>query len=206
MRIFIRYDILSTSFFVFHVSIIKLSFLQKIMNHLAFSLNEIVSKFRLRNAQFGGEISVISSSYEALFLFDLLANGGASEFWKIAFDISKFFACGMPSSLLMIRNGDKLKHGFQLAGCRRLFNLIHPNDNIAQRIEPLIIPEYSTLPPELIDNLLCNERIDFTLPEDPSSGEQQQQQFTMSRYFSEALIKRILNEIYGANCMDSGCL
>jgi hypothetical protein len=174
------------------------------MNHLAFSLNEIVSKFKQRNANFGGEISLMSSSYEALFLFDLLANGGASsEFWKIGFEVSKFYACGMPTSLLTIRNGDKLKHGFELAGCRKLFNIIHPSDAIGQRIEPLIIPEYSALPPELIDNLSSNERIDFTLHEDSSS----EQQFTTARYFSSDLvIKRIVNEIYGANCRDSGSL
>ncbi|KAL7051502.1 hypothetical protein ACKWTF_004483 [Chironomus riparius] len=180
------------------------NFYQKIMNHLAFSLNEIVSKFNQRNSDFNGEISVMSSSYEALFLFDMLANDNASEFWQLNFDISKFFACGMPSSLLMIRNADRLKHGFELTRCKKLFNFIHPADDISQRIEPLLIPEYSKLPPESAENLTAQERIDFILPEDSAL-----EKFNSSNYFSsEILIRRITNEIYGANHiqMDSGSL
>ncbi|XP_070499435.1 uncharacterized protein [Chironomus tepperi] len=180
------------------------NFYQKIMNHLAFSLNEIVSKFNQRNSDFSGEISVMSSSYEALFLFDMLANDNTSEFWQLNFDISKFFACGMPASLLMIRNGDRLKHGFELTRCKKLFNFIHPADDIAQRIEPLLIPEYSKLPPESAENLTAQERIDFIMPEDSAL-----EKFNSSNYFSsEILIRRITNEIYGANHiqMDSGSL
>ncbi|KAG5678646.1 hypothetical protein PVAND_008302 [Polypedilum vanderplanki] len=180
------------------------NFYQKIMNHLAFSLNEIASKFKQRNPNFDGGISLIASSYEALFLFDLLTYESAtSEFWKLNFEVSKFFACGMPTNLLMIRNADKLNHGFELTGCRKLFNIIHPKDAIGQRIEPFIIPEYSSLPPEMIDNLSRNERIDFMLTEESLNDEQ----FSAAKYFSsETLIKRILNEIYGANCLDSGNL
>lgn len=175
------------------------------MNHLAFSMNDIVSKFNKRNSGFNGEISLISSSYEALFLFDMMANDNdSSEFWKLQFNVSRFFACGIPTSLLMVRNGERLKHGFELQRCKKLYTIIHPADDIAQRIEPLIIPEYSTLPPESIDNLTSVERIDFILPEDSAL-----EKFDSSKYFSsEILIRRITNEIYGANniLMDSGSL
>jgi hypothetical protein len=172
------------------------------MNHLAFSINEIVSKFRQRNENFGGEISLMSSSYEALFVFDLLANQNVSDFWKLKCDISKFYACGLPTQLLMMRNGDKLKHGFVLTACKKFLNILHPYDPIAQRIEPLIIPEYSALSPEAIDNLSSIERIDFSLPEDIAI-----EPFNSSRYFAnEILVKRITNECYGANIMDSNNL
>lgn len=177
------------------------------MNHLAFSLNEIVSKFRQRNSTFGGEISLISASYEALFLFDLLLanqNSDGSDFWKLNFTVSKFFACGMPISLLTIRNGERLKHGFEFTICKKFFNILHPFDPIGQRIEPLIIPEYAPLPPENIENLsstMC-ERIDFILPEDSIL-----ETFSTSVYYtSEILMRSLTNEIYGANKMDSGSL
>lgn len=189
----------------FFFIILALSFPQKIMNHLAFSLNDIVSKFNQRNSDFNGDISVMSSSYEALFLFDMLANDSdMTEFWKLNFNVSKFFACGLPTSLLMIRNGDNLKHGFKLKRCKQLYNIIHPSDDISQRIEPLIIPEYSTLPPEPIENLTSVERIDFILPDNSAL-----EKFDSSIYFSsEILIRRITNEIYGAKHiqMDSGSL
>lgn len=177
------------------------------MNHLAFSLNDIVSKFRQRNPNFGGEISLISASYEALFIFDLLLanqHSDACDFWKLNFTVSKFFACGMPISLLTIRNGDKLKHGFEFKVCKKFFNILHPFDPVGQRIEPLIIPEYASLPPENVENLsssLC-ERIDFILPEDSIL-----ETFTTSVYYtSEILMRGLTNEIYGANQMDSGSL
>lgn len=178
------------------------------MNHLAFSLNDIVLKFRLQNPNFGGEISLISASYEALFLFDLLlANQHAEaspEFWKLNFNASKFFACGMPISLLTIRNGERLKHGFELTVCKKFVNVLHPFDPIGQRIEPLIIPEYASMPPENMENLsssLC-ERIDFILPEDSIL-----ETFTTSVYYtSEILMRSLTNEIYGAKNMDSGSL
>lgn len=174
---------------------------------MAFSLNDIVSKFQKRNPNFGGEISLISASYEALFLFDLLLANQQSdscEFWKLNFNISKFFACGMPISLLTIRNSERLKHGFEFGVCKKFFNILHPFDPIGQRIEPLIKPEYALQPPENIENLsssLC-ERIDFILPEDSIL-----ETFTTSAYFtSEILMRSLTNEIYGANKMDSGSL
>lgn len=177
------------------------------MNHLAFSLNEIVSKFCQRNSTFSGEISLISASYEALFVFDLLLanqHSDVNEFWKLNFAVSKFFACGMPISLLTIRNGESLKHGFKLKVCKKFFNISHPFDPIGQRIEPLIIPEYASLPPEKAENLsspLC-ERIDFILPEDSIL-----ETFTTSVFYtSEILMRGLTNEIYGENKMDSGSL
>ncbi len=175
------------------------------MNHLAFSMNEIVSKFRQRNPNFGGEINVISASFEALFLFDLLlANQTAnvSNFWKLNFPVSKYFAAGMPISLLTIRNSEKLKQNFELSFCKNFYNILHPLDPMAQRIEPLINSE--SLPPENIENLsspLC-ERKDFVLPEDSTL-----ESFTTNLYYtSEILIIIITNEIYGANRMDTGSL
>lgn len=173
---------------------------------MAFSLNEIVSKFRQRNPNFNGGISLISASYEALFTFDLLLanqlSDNISDFWKLNFELSKFFACGMPISLLTIRNGDKLRHGFELTICKKFFNILHPFDTLSQRIEPLIIPEYAALPPENLENLSSCERIDFILPEDSTL-----EKFTTNIYFSsEILVRSLANEIYGANRMDSGSM
>lgn len=173
------------------------------MNHLAFSLNEIASKFFQRNPTFKGEISLISTSFEALFLFDLLAcQDNAPAFCKLSFTPANFYAFGMPSNLLTIKSGGKLTSNFQLKYCKKFLNVVHRLDQIAQRIEPLIRPEFSKLPPELIENLEASERFDFTIA-DGSSLEQ----FSLKNYFtSELVILRLTNEIYGALKMDSGSL
>lgn len=172
------------------------------MNHLAFSLNEIVDKFLQRNPAFKGEISLVATSFEALFLFDLLlAQESPLEFWKLNFKIANFYSFGMPSNLLTIRNHEKLKNNFQLKTCRKFLNIVHRLDPFAQRIEPLIRPELSKMPPESIENETV-DRTDFTIA-DGSSLES----FALRNYFtSELIIIRITNEIYGTMKMDSGSL
>lgn len=172
------------------------------MNHLAFSLNEIVSKFLQRNSEFKGEFSLIATSFEALFLFDLLLNQeSAPEFWKLKFSTSNFYTFAMPSNLLTIRNSVKLQTNFELKNCKKLLNVVHRLDPIAQRIEPLIKPALSKLPPESIENETV-DRTDYTIA-DGSSLES----FSLKNYFtSELIILRITNEIYGALKMDSGSL
>lgn len=168
------------------------------MNHLAFSLNEIVSKFRSRNAEFNGEISLIATSFEALFLFDLLQIQDKSpQFWKLNFSTAHFYTFGMPASLLTIRNG---QCNFEVKNCRKFLNVVHRLDPIAQRIEPLIKPEFSRIAPESIENEAA-ERIDFTIA-DGSSLES----FSLKNYFSsELIILRLTRDIYGEK-MDSGSL
>jgi DDHD domain len=172
------------------------------MNHLAFSLNEIASKFMQRNVDFKGEISLIATSFEALFLFDLLLNQEtASDFWKLKFSPANFYAFGMPSNLLTIRNGPRLQMSFELKNCKKFLNIVHRLDPVAQRIEPIIKPEFAKMPPESIESESTG-RTDYTIA-DGSSLES----FSIKNYFtSELVILRITNEIYGALKMDSGSL
>lgn len=172
------------------------------MNHLAFSLNEIVTKFMQRNAEFKGEFSLIATSFEALFLFDLLLNQETvSDFWKLKFCPANFYAFGMPSNLLTIRNGPKLQTNFEIKNCKKFLNVVHRLDPVAQRIEPLIRPELTKMSPESIESEATG-RTDYTIA-DGSSLES----FSLKNYFtSELVILRITNEIYGALKMDSGSL
>lgn len=172
------------------------------MNHLAFSLNEIVLKFRQRNPEFKGEVSLVATSFEALFLFDLLLKqDSVPDFWKLHFEAANFYAFGMPSNLLTIRNEKCLKSSLELRNCKKFLNVVHRLDPIAQRIEPLVKPELSKLPPESIENATV-DRLDYTIA-DGSSLES----FSLKNYFtSELVILRITNEIYGALKMDSGSL
>lgn len=172
------------------------------MNHLSFKLKETVSKFLQRNPDFKGNFSLIATQFEALFLFDLLVNQEeAPEFWKLNFEVSNFYAFGMPSSLLTIRNSEKLKPNFELKACKKFFNIVHRLDLIAQRIEPVIKSQLAKLPPESIENSNA-DRVDFTIA-DGSTLES----FSLRNYFtSELIILRITQEIYGSLKMNSGSM
>lgn len=76
------------------------------------------------------------------------------EYTKLAFEVDTFFAVGSPIgvflSLRNIRLGIGNGKGYweddgideEMPACKRLFNIFHPFDPVAYRIEPLICKEY----------------------------------------------------------------
>ncbi|EGZ11758.1 hypothetical protein PHYSODRAFT_562784 [Phytophthora sojae] len=59
---------------------------------------------------------------------------------KLAFDVEDLFCFGSPVGLFLNVRGQKLDRDFQLPRCRRLFNIYHPYDPVAYRIEPILNP------------------------------------------------------------------
>ncbi|CAH0474251.1 unnamed protein product [Peronospora belbahrii] len=59
---------------------------------------------------------------------------------KLAFDVENLFCFGSPVGLFLNVRGQKLDRDFQLPRCRRLFNIYHPYDPVAYRIEPILNP------------------------------------------------------------------
>jgi len=64
----------------------------------------------------------------------------SSAFPNLDFPVDNFFLLGSPVPVfLMIRNQrTPLSSDFSLAGCKRVFNIFHPYDPVAYRIEPCI--------------------------------------------------------------------
>ncbi|GMF09930.1 unnamed protein product [Phytophthora lilii] len=59
---------------------------------------------------------------------------------RLAFDVEDLFCFGSPVGLFLNVRGQKLDRDFQLPRCRRLFNIYHPYDPVAYRIEPILNP------------------------------------------------------------------
>jgi hypothetical protein len=59
---------------------------------------------------------------------------------KLAFDVEDLFCFGSPVGLFLNVRGQKLDRDFQLPRCRRMFNIYHPYDPVAYRIEPIMNP------------------------------------------------------------------
>ncbi|KAF4699832.1 hypothetical protein FOZ63_021017 [Perkinsus olseni] len=73
----------------------------------------------------------------------------ASDDFQLPFCPRVLFLLGSPLGLfLTIRN--KLLPDGALPTCRRVFNIFHPNDCVAYRVEPLVAPELSEVPPMYI--------------------------------------------------------
>ncbi|TYZ62563.1 hypothetical protein PybrP1_004764 [[Pythium] brassicae (nom. inval.)] len=59
---------------------------------------------------------------------------------KLVFEVENLFCFGSPVGLFLNVRGQKLDRAFRLPTCRRLFNIYHPYDPVAYRIEPIVNP------------------------------------------------------------------
>ena len=67
---------------------------------------------------------------------------------KLDFEPSSFYALGSPIALFnAVRGINALGANFKLPTCPKFFNIFHPYDPVAYRVESLIDPEYATLRP-----------------------------------------------------------
>ncbi|KAG5674108.1 hypothetical protein PVAND_004093 [Polypedilum vanderplanki] len=99
--------------------------------------------------------------------FGLSGTGQAlMQYPSLIFDVQNFFALGSPIGMFVtIRGIDKLGLEFRLPTCNSFFNIFHPYDPVAYRIEALVNPELSTVPPSLIPHHKGRKRMHLELKE-----------------------------------------
>ncbi|XP_055331613.1 SEC23-interacting protein-like isoform X2 [Paramacrobiotus metropolitanus] len=75
------------------------------------------------------------------------------QYPRLQFHPSCFFAIGSPVGMfLAVRGVTKIGEDYCLPTCPRFLNIFHPNDPVAYRIEPLIIPEACQVTPSVIEH------------------------------------------------------
>ncbi|KAL9887001.1 phosphatidic Acid Phospholipase A1 isoform 4-T4 [Glossina fuscipes fuscipes] len=196
------------------------TYCQKIMNTVATSMNATYTKYRERNPDFNGGVSLAGHSLGSLILFDLLCHqnplkeneeenlknldqpfmtmqsrgdmnqtvlrGGLAlepqqitysmgpagsrqpfiQYVQLIFQPKKFFALGSPIGMFVtIRGIDKLGLDFRLPTCTGFYNIFHPYDPVAYRIEALINPDLSGIRPVLISHHKGRKRMHLELKE-----------------------------------------
>lgn len=76
-----------------------------------------------------------------------------------------FFALGSPIGMfLTVRGVEKIEETYQLPTCKGFFNIYHPLDPVAYRIEPMILPDLD-LKPVLIPHHKGRKRLHLELKE-----------------------------------------
>lgn len=81
------------------------------------------------------------------------------------FEPMNFFALGSPIGMfLTVRGLEKIEETYQLPTCKGFFNIYHPLDPVAYRIEPMIIPDMD-LKPVLIPHHKGRKRLHLELKE-----------------------------------------
>ena len=84
---------------------------------------------------------------------------------KLDFHVDNFFALGSPIAMfLTVRGIDKLKETYSLPTCQGFFNIFHPFDPVAYRLEPLIVPNIE-VEPVLMDHHLGRKRMHLEIKE-----------------------------------------
>lgn len=86
-----------------------------------------------------------------------------STYPQLNFKVDNFFLLGSPVAVfLMIRNQRApLSDDFRLRGCGRVFNVFHPYDPVAYRIEPCIDPRNADFEPTIIKHWNGGFRVQY---------------------------------------------
>jgi len=85
---------------------------------------------------------------------------------KLRFKTDCFFALGSPISMfLMLRGFSEMDPHYHLPDCMHVFNIFHPLDPIAYRIEPLINQEFTNLPAVTIPHHKGRKRMHIEIKE-----------------------------------------
>jgi hypothetical protein len=153
-------------------------------------MNTVVQKYR-KLTGFEGKISLLAHSLGSVISWDILSRQSHEKevkdqtttlpndirFFsskptlnkmqigcpKLNFQVSNVFMIGSPVAVfLMLRNQHQpLSEDFSLPGCRRVFNIFHPHDPVAYRIEPLVCRANATAEPKIITHWKGGFRVQY---------------------------------------------
>lgn len=121
---------------------------RQILETVTRKINDIVEEFAKRNPSFAEnpQISLVGHSLGSAICFDILAN--QKEF-ALKHDVTNFFAVGSPLGLFELISKRKLDSD-TLALKGSFYNVFHPCDPVAYRVEPLVDRRAAQVPPELV--------------------------------------------------------
>ncbi|KAM3955149.1 SEC23-interacting protein-like [Aphomia sociella] len=160
-------------------------FCQTILDTVCTEINRVYNLFSSRNPGFKGSVSLGGHSLGSVILYDLLCHqtpdtwespdkryvsgpagtGQASvRYPRLDFSPATLYALGSPIAMFeCIRGVESLGGEFALPTCKNFFNIFHPYDPIAYRIEPLINPQLRDVKPFLIPHHKGRKRMHLEL-------------------------------------------
>ncbi|KJE93464.1 DDHD domain containing 2 [Capsaspora owczarzaki ATCC 30864] len=83
---------------------------------------------------------------------------------RLNFACDAMFGAGSPMGMfLTVRGHDHIGRHYQLPTCPKYFNIFHPFDPVAFRMEPIIDPQFTDVKPELVPHYTGRKRIHIEL-------------------------------------------
>uniref|UniRef100_F6TPA1 SEC23 interacting protein n=1 Tax=Xenopus tropicalis TaxID=8364 RepID=F6TPA1_XENTR len=115
-----------------------------------------------RKLPVGVSVSSVPVDYE---YFETGTGQVCVKYNTLDFEPVNFFALGSPIGMfLTVRGLDKIEETFRLPTCKGFFNIYHPLDPVAYRLEPMILPDID-LKPVLIPHHKGRKRLHLELKE-----------------------------------------
>nr|XP_046258778.1 SEC23-interacting protein isoform X2 [Scatophagus argus] len=109
--------------------------------------------------------STVSSIHVDYNYFEVGTGQVSVIYHTLDFEPVNFFALGSPIGMfLTVRGLEKIEETYQLPTCKGFFNIYHPLDPVAYRIEPMILPDLE-LKPVLIPHHKGRKRLHLELKE-----------------------------------------
>ncbi|CAJ1367242.1 unnamed protein product [Effrenium voratum] len=131
---------------------------ERIITTTAANLETAVSRFKDCHPNFRGQIFLLGHSLGGVILWDILTQQ------RLAFTPNALFTVGSPIGVFLHAagsiNGPRL---LEKLGKVPFFNIFHPLDPVAYRVEPLLAPHLAQLPPASMDVDMTG-RLDWQLP------------------------------------------
>ncbi|KAL4640935.1 SEC23-interacting protein [Arapaima gigas] len=110
----------------------------------------------------GGAVSSMHVNYN---YFEVGTGQVSVVYQALHFEPVNFFALGSPIGMfLTVRGLERIEETYQLPTCKGFFNIYHPLDPVAYRIEPMIVPDIE-LKPVLIPHHKGRKRLHLELKE-----------------------------------------
>ncbi|XP_069468050.1 SEC23-interacting protein [Ambystoma mexicanum] len=115
-----------------------------------------------RKLPFGASVSSVHVDFE---YFEVGTGQVSVVYQSLDFEPEIFFALGSPIGMfLTVRGLDKIDENYRLPTCKGFFNIYHPLDPVAYRLEPMIVPDVD-LKPVLIPHHKGRKRLHLELKE-----------------------------------------
>ncbi|KAM4635892.1 SEC23-interacting protein [Discoglossus pictus] len=115
-----------------------------------------------RKLPVGASVSSVHVDYE---YFETGTGQVSVHYNSLDFEPVNFFALGSPIGMfLTVRGLDKIDENYRLPTCKGFFNIYHPLDPVAYRLEPMIVPDLD-LKPVLIPHHKGRKRLHLELKE-----------------------------------------
>lgn len=136
-------------------------YLNQILDKVVEQANEVYDKYLEKNPKFDGKVSLVGHSLGSAICLDILSRQPDSlkdvdPLKNLKFEVENFFALGSPIGVFSLLRNTKIsprKYASQETKSpkvKNFYNIFHPSDPVAYRVEPLIHQEFSHYKPAII--------------------------------------------------------